>query len=319
MTRSYSLLEDEMMIPEHKQFHLMRWILFWVFVILFVAIVLCTGLAVFFRIGSLSEPERDLLVKCYLVEIGVVVIALFYAIFGIKRGHSQNGVSEPLEEPALVPGRHETDTAELTPLAEQIASAGVNKFVPSRDHYTKVREAATIDNYLDTAHKEVVMVSINLMTGVTFDGLCDVLTKRLNNDTDPIKVTISLLNPWREQLMAAIEPSVGITRLSESIKDTLRLLWDMRQQLSQKGKEGLKLQVHNAIPFASAIMLDPDEDTGRIQIETKPYKAPLRKSFAIEFRSVGRDCLYETIKDSYRQLVEEGDPIDPGLLTVRTS
>lgn len=184
----------------------------------------------------------------------------------------------------------------------------------SRDHYVKVREASTIDGYVDTARREIVIVSINLMTGVPFDGLCDVLTRRLNSDVSPVQVTISLLNPWKEHLMAAIAPSIGTARLSESIQDTPRSLWDMRQGLSQKGRDRFTLRLHNAVPFASAIMLDADEANGRIQLETKPYKAPLKKSFAMEFRDVGEDCLYQTIRASYRRLIAEGDALDPQLL-----
>ena len=118
--------------------------------------------------------------------------------------------------------------------------------------------------------------------------------------------------------MAAVGPSVGTARLSESIKDTLRQLWEMRQELSEKGRERLTLKVHNALPFASAIMLDPDDESGRIQIETKPYKAPLQKSFAIEFRYVGKECLYQTLRESYRRLISEADALDPALLQIGT-
>ena len=307
------------MNPEQKQFHSMRWVLFWVFVVLFVGIVICTALAVFFRVGSPSEVEREFLFKGFLGEIGASVVALFYAIFRIRRGRSQDGDFQQVAAPTVAPSPHEPGRAELAALVEQIASAGVSRFIQSRDHYARVREAATVDCYVDTARKEVVIVSINLMTGVPFDGLCDVLTRRLNSDNAPLRVTISLLNPWREHLMAAIAPSVGTARLSESIQDTLRLLLEMRQGLSQNGRGRLMLRVHNAVPFASAIMLDPDEETGRVQIETKPYKAPLKKSFAIEFRSVGGDCLYQTLRDSYRRLVGEGDELDPRLIQVGPS
>lgn len=78
------------MNPESKQYHWMRWILFWIFVVLFLVIVVCTVLAVFFGIGSPSEAEKSLLFKGFLGEIGAAVVALFYAIFGIRRGQSQS-------------------------------------------------------------------------------------------------------------------------------------------------------------------------------------------------------------------------------------
>lgn len=302
---------------ESKQYHLMRWILFWIFVALFLLIVVCTVLVVFFGIGSPNEEERSLLFKWFLGEIGAAVIALFYAIFGIRQAQFKQAVTldESEEFSTAVPdAAQELREIDHTAVDVQVREAGVTRFVQSRDHYARVRESATIDGYVDTAQKEIVMVSINLMTGVPFDGLCEVLSRRLNSESNPVMVTISLLNPWKEFLMASIAPSIGTARLSESIQDTLRSLWDMREGLSRRGKDQLVLRLHNAVPFASAIMLDPDEANGRIQIETKPYKTPLMKSFAIEFKDVGEGCLYQTIRASYRRLISEADGLDPKLL-----
>ena len=63
----------------------MKWILFWVFIILFVTIVFLTLLSVFFGIGNPSENERSLLFKVFIVEIGLAVVALFYAMFNLKQ------------------------------------------------------------------------------------------------------------------------------------------------------------------------------------------------------------------------------------------
>jgi len=73
-------------MPENKnQTATMKWTLFWVFVVLFVAIVILTLGSVFFGMGNPTENERSLLFKAFIVEIGLAVVALFYALFNLKR------------------------------------------------------------------------------------------------------------------------------------------------------------------------------------------------------------------------------------------
>jgi len=67
-----------------NQKHKMRWILFTVFVCAFVALVIFTMLMLFSGFGNVTENERGLLVKTFIVEVGIAVIALFYSLFGLK-------------------------------------------------------------------------------------------------------------------------------------------------------------------------------------------------------------------------------------------
>jgi len=53
-----------------------------------------------------------------------------------------------------------------------------------------------------------------------------------------------------------------------------------RKQLSKSSKKRFEIRTHKSIPFGSAIIIDYDSTFGKIQIETKPYKQPLKKSFA---------------------------------------
>lgn len=64
----------------------MRWVLFATFVGLFVVIAAATIWTVFFTAGGLSPDDRSLLVRVFLGEVGIAVVALFYAVFGLKRG-----------------------------------------------------------------------------------------------------------------------------------------------------------------------------------------------------------------------------------------
>lgn len=69
----------------NNQKHQMKWILSWVFLLLFIAMVLCTLSMVFLGFGSPTEGERNLLVKVLIGEVAASVFALFYSIFGINR------------------------------------------------------------------------------------------------------------------------------------------------------------------------------------------------------------------------------------------
>lgn len=74
---------------------------------------------------------------------------------------------------------------------------------------------------------------------------------------------------------------------------------------SLKEQKRFILKVHNTLPFGSAIILDGDLESGTIQIETKPYKVGIRKSFAFEICNNNRS-FYNTLKTSYYSLITDG-------------
>lgn len=195
-------------------------------------------------------------------------------------------------------------------ITQQIPAAGLTAFYASRDYYRVFRAAATVDAYVATALKSVIMISINLMTGVPFDGLCERLKKKLETNSD-FSVVISLIDPNQEHLMSALAPALSMTpaALSGSIVDTLNRLKQLKQDLLAQAQGRFFLRVHRAIPLGSAIMLDHEESYGRIQIETKIYKAPFRKSFAFEVAPTDDEGLYATLKKGYEDLLNDGDEV----------
>lgn len=68
-----------------KQSYQMKWILFFVFLVLFVLSVLGTFGIVFFGFGTPTIDERELLVKVLIGEIAAAVIVLFYSMFNLKK------------------------------------------------------------------------------------------------------------------------------------------------------------------------------------------------------------------------------------------
>lgn len=196
---------------------------------------------------------------------------------------------------------------------QQISAAGLTALYQSRDDYGKYRrDASSIDRYVSTAEESIHMVSINLMTGLPFHGLCSALKAKLNNKNNSFSVVISLLNPWNMNLMKALSPVLDIkpNKLSESILDTLKELSTLRGELSSEARGRFTILVHNAIPFGSAIMLDVFSGKGRIQIETKPYKAPLRKSIAFEVTDTGSSEIFSNLKDGYCKLLDDAQDYD---------
>lgn len=267
----------------------------------------------FFGIGSPSESEREFLFKVFVGEIGAAVIALFYSIFGLRKSRPTEPNQGEGERSAYVERAELFEGEAIKATVQQITKAGLtNLFVSRKDYATYRPQTPSIDSYIASAQKTLVMVSVNLMTGLPFDGLCEVLENGLESRSRPLSVTISLLNPWKNELMAAIGPVLETppVELSERIKDTLRKLLPLKERLSPDGRSRFAVRVHNAIPFGSAIMIDHKEDCGRMQIETKPYKAPIRESFGFEITPVEPNGLFQKLCRAYDALVDDGETID---------
>ena len=198
-----------------------------------------------------------------------------------------------------------------TQLIQQIEKVGLNSFFANRDDYGKYRvSASTIDKYINTAQKSIVIVGISLSTGIQFDNICKCIEKRLNQSTD-FKVTVSLLDPMQNGLYQSICEvfDCDYPELQAQTKRALKMLSRVKAKLLPNAQERFVIKVHKSIPFASAIMLDDDIETGRIQIETKPYKAGMRDSFALEFNNNGNG-FYNTLRSSYHNLIDDAVDID---------
>ncbi len=75
-----------------------------------------------------------------------------------------------------------------------LPAAGMTAFYPSREFYSKFRvDASSVERYVDGAQHSLIMVSINLMTGIPFHGLCERLKQKLIQVADPpFMATISV-------------------------------------------------------------------------------------------------------------------------------
>ena len=195
---------------------------------------------------------------------------------------------------------------------ELIQASGLTGFFPSRKYYTYRGNNSSIDEYVNTAKESVVMVSINLMTGLPFVNLCSIIKEKIEEKNGKFQFTISLLNPFKADLVFAISPVFNRSReqLFRSIKETLEELSQFKESLSEDAQRRFFIRCHNTIPFGSAIMLDHKTKKGRIQIETKPYGSVLNDSFAFEVAPFGSSGFYDRLVTGYERLMDDGSSID---------
>jgi hypothetical protein len=180
--------------------------------------------------------------------------------------------------------------------------------MPSRSYYSAFREGGeSISAYVQLAKRTLSMVSINLATGVDMENVVDAFTAMICHRPDPVKIRVSLLNPDNDALMWAIAPVLGRTpaNLAVRITDALDVLDDFADNLPAKVRSSFTLSCHNALPQASAIMIDEGTSDGLIQLESKPYVSAFTKSFAWEV-GAGTE-FYETLRESYAQLIAHGE------------
>ncbi|MES9965623.1 MAG: patatin-like phospholipase family protein [Candidatus Sedimenticola sp. 20ELBAFRAG] len=200
-------------------------------------------------------------------------------------------------------------------LANMVDISGLSKIMPKRKYYTQFRmRSGNIESYLLSAQKSIEMVSINLSTGLGFEKITRVFKAKLEEDPD-FKVSVSLVDPGEDHLMKTVTSSISQEHFQKSpeefsndISAALSALAIARSELSPDCQSRFDLRVHNSLPQGSAIILDRGLESSVIQIETKPYKAPLTDSYAIEVVPTGKDGLYETFLNAYTSLVKDGHP-----------
>jgi hypothetical protein len=203
--------------------------------------------------------------------------------------------------------------ANETSIPPGVTEAGITAFYPSRDFYGKLRaDASTIDKYISTATKSVVMVSINLATGITAHDVCDALRQKLENSR--FTAVISLLNPDQADAVSVMARILNTTpqTLAGSIRESLVSMTKFRSTLSASAASRLSILKHTSLPQASAILLDHRTRYGRIQLETKPHKVGLQRSYAFEVGRAKRGELYEVLVSAYETILQEANPILDG-------
>lgn len=194
-------------MPQNER---MRWILFIVFVSLFVLIAGVTTYAVFFAAGGWSDSDKSLIIKLFIGEIGISVLALFYALFNLKHEQGALGGSNNVLSGSV---------ADLDPTYV--------KSYPRSQHPEFFAEAES----LIVEAKEIMLVGI----GINFlweKHILDLLISRAQDRT--CRITICMANTssphiqdrFIEEEMESNRPQVGssgVDRIIRALVERLQL------------------------------------------------------------------------------------------------
>lgn len=190
-----------------------------------------------------------------------------------------------------------------------VEKTGLTAFYPDRASQ-KHRDStgSGLMSYINMAQKKITLVSISLNKAIDPNDIKKALIKKIES-SDDFRVTISLINPYRKELLISICDVFEKTPsdLKKDIEDAVKTFLDLKDSLAPSKKNNIRLRFHNSVPFASAILMDEDDTIkGRIQLETKAYKLRSPKSFAFEIMPVLRDGFFDNIKAGYNRLLNDG-------------
>ena len=190
--------------------------------------------------------------------------------------------------------------------------ANVRSFIPDRTWYSIVRGVdQSIDSYVASAQKTLVMISINLATGRTMDRIEERFEEMILRRENPVSITISLLDPDNSNLIHSAARVIDLPpkHLDENVRGALDSLAGFKTNLPETHRHLFEVRVHGVLPSASAILMDRHQPQGLIQLETKPYKAGMRKSWALEV-GAGSE-FFGTLAKAYEDLLKDGQSYPP--------
>lgn len=197
-------------------------------------------------------------------------------------------------------------------LSQRLQDAGVVNFYASRADYVTYRSAPNLSDYFRLAKRSVRVAGYWMAHGTEMENVnatLDELTKGAN----PRDVTIALIDPTASYVFA-LSGYLGLQQeeVVARTKASLTKLWELRQSMPAGQKARFRLKVYHTVPIASVILLDSEEEDGRLQIEIKPYKSPRTASFALELSGRG-NALYDTCLNSSLQLIDDSPDLDPAV------
>lgn len=193
-----------------------------------------------------------------------------------------------------------------------LSSIRMTRFTRSREDYKRHRKkGSTVAKYACSAKSSLKIVSFSLITGIQIEGEFAVALRDLFEKNSSIRVDISLLDPRKDELVQAIAPSYALSTeaFRGAVHAAIDQLFELRRNLRPDSAARLRIRVHRAIPFGSAILIDTENPDGRIQIETKGYKSGLDSSWGFELRAGGRHPLYKTLVRAYEDLMNDGEEL----------
>ena len=203
-------------------------------------------------------------------------------------------------------------------LLSQLSAVGMSMFYSKRDDFMlrksdKGESLPSPSDYLNIANKSIKIVAFTYELGNKFGQLDKIFIAKLKSSPN-FTITISLLNPFDPSYYSSCykthyrdNPDILISEAKHSAE----LLRKFRDTLDVESKKRFNLKFHNTALFEAAVLIDDDEDAGRIQVEIKPYAASVYGAYSFEIRRTDSNPIfYDKIKGSYDQLLDEATSID---------
>lgn len=188
--------------------------------------------------------------------------------------------------------------------------SGLFQIYTSRADYARYRGADKLTDYIAFGTHRVVIISLWMAQSIETDGFTQQLKALLERKTK-LHVDIALLSPASAalpQLARHLDMTVDDAR--HRIEQSLMALHQMREHLAPSAKPRMGLRVYDSLPAFTTIIIDPDEDDCRVQIDLKPYRQPRHNSFAIEFKGCGK-YMVELLRNAGSACFEDAHPYNP--------
>lgn len=183
--------------------------------------------------------------------------------------------------------------------------SGIVNIVCSRTDYMAIPHGK-ISDFILQAKQDVVISSLSLVTGIQHEGILPAIKTLLQRG---VSVTILLLDPQYDPGVEVISKSFSnshTANIKNDILFSIAALIEFRSKLGSDEASRFSLRLYQALPFASAILIDTQNaySSGSIRIETKPYKAPMGDSWGIDVRGRGLP-LYKKFRESWIALIHD--------------
>jgi len=190
-------------------------------------------------------------------------------------------------------------------LVSQLSNIGLSAFYAKRADFGIFRRENDTSSplekpqdYLSIARKSIKAIVFSYFTSNVFENVRPILEEKLKSFPG-FEITISLLNPYDTTYYSSCYMTHDRTGIGDLVKEaeiSIGVLREFRDSLNSEAKERFHIKFHNTALFEPAILIDDDEDYGRIQVEIHAYKEIASERYAFEIKkSKGNSEFYNKI------------------------
>ena len=204
-------------------------------------------------------------------------------------------------------------------LISQLSVVGLSAFYTNRNDFRfrksdDGRSLEQLKDYLSIAHKSIKLVVFTFAQGVVFGKVLQIFKEKLESFSD-FTITVSLLNPYESSYYFSCRMTHDRDNKTDFLireaKDSVVWLREFRNSLPPEFRERFNVKLHNTALFEPAVLIDDNDDNGRIQVEIHPYKVAVSERFAFEIKnSNDNPIFYNKLKNSYDQLLADATSLD---------